>query len=146
MVYDLIVLGGGPAGYNAAEKAAHAGLKTMVCEKRFYGGVCLNEGCVPTKSYLYSAKLKDGAMHGDEYGINLPKIVYDLFKMNCVDRLTLKPGTRKLKNGNYYYDTHKYENKHLAGTYVLHKTRQGLTEVFWLLNIHSAAHRAAASS
>ena len=84
MVYDLIVLGGGPAGYNAAEKAAHAGLKTLVCEKRFYGGVCLNEGCVPTKAYLYSAKLKDGAMHGDEYGINLPgEITLDHAKVNA---------------------------------------------------------------
>ena len=83
MAYDLIVLGGGPAGYNAAEKAAHEGLKTLVIEKRFYGGVCLNEGCVPTKAYLYSAKLKDGAMHGDEYGINLPgEITLDHKKVN----------------------------------------------------------------
>ena len=72
MAYDLIVLGGGPAGYLASERAAHEGLKTLLIEKRFYGGVCLNEGCIPTKTYLYSAKLKDGAMHGDEYGIKLP--------------------------------------------------------------------------
>ena len=52
--YDLIVLGGGPGGYNAAEKAAAGGLKTLVIEKRALGGVCLNEGCVPSKSLLYS--------------------------------------------------------------------------------------------
>ena len=48
-MYDLIILGGGPAGYNAAERAAHGGLKTLVIEKRALGGVCLNEGCIPKK-------------------------------------------------------------------------------------------------
>ena len=42
-MFDLIVLGGGPAGYNAAERAAHKGLKTMVCEERALGGVCCFE-------------------------------------------------------------------------------------------------------
>ena len=54
-MYDLIILGGGPAGYNAAERAGHAGLKTLVIEERALGGVCLNEGCIPTKTLLYSA-------------------------------------------------------------------------------------------
>ena len=58
-MYDLIILGGGPAGYNAAERAAHGGLKTLVIEKRALGGVCLNEGCIPTKTLLYSAKIYD---------------------------------------------------------------------------------------
>ena len=69
-MFDLIVLGGGPAGYNAAERAAHAGLKTLVIEKRALGGVCLNEGCIPTKTLLYSAKIYDYAKHGAEYGVN----------------------------------------------------------------------------
>ena len=56
-IYDLIVLGGGPAGYNAAERAGKAGLKTVVIEKRALGGVCLNEGCIPSKSLLYSGKI-----------------------------------------------------------------------------------------
>jgi len=68
-MYDLIVLGGGPAGYLAAERAAHAGFKVALFEKRNVGGVCLNEGCVPSKALLYSAKLKDGAEHGNKYGI-----------------------------------------------------------------------------
>ena len=51
-MYDLIILGGGPAGYNAAERAAHGGLKTLLIEKRALGGVCLNEGCVPTKRFF----------------------------------------------------------------------------------------------
>ncbi|MBQ4116326.1 MAG: FAD-dependent oxidoreductase, partial [Clostridia bacterium] len=68
-MYDLIVIGGGPAGYNAAEKAAHGGLKTLVIEKRAMGGVCLNEGCIPTKTLLYSAKIYDYAKHSDAYGV-----------------------------------------------------------------------------
>ena len=68
-MYDLIILGGGPAGYNAAERAAHGGLKTLLIEKRALGGVCLNEGCVPTKTLLYSAKIYDYAKHSAEYGV-----------------------------------------------------------------------------
>ena len=68
-MYDLIILGGGPAGYNAAERAAHGGLKTLVIEERALGGVCLNEGCIPTKTLLYSAKIYDYAKHGADYGV-----------------------------------------------------------------------------
>ena len=56
MNYDLAIIGGGPAGYTAAEKAGKAGLKTVIFEKNNLGGVCLNEGCIPTKTLLYSAK------------------------------------------------------------------------------------------
>jgi len=69
MTYDLIILGGGPAGYNASERAAEAGLKTLVIEGRALGGVCLNEGCIPTKTLLYSAKIYDYAKHSAEYGV-----------------------------------------------------------------------------
>lgn len=69
MVYDLIVIGGGPGGYLAAERAGHEGLNTLLIEKRFIGGVCLNEGCVPSKALLYSAKVYDSARHGDKYGV-----------------------------------------------------------------------------
>ncbi len=71
MVYDLIVIGGGPAGYLGAERAGHAGLKTLLFEKRSVGGVCLNEGCIPTKTLLNSAKIKDSALHGDVYGVSV---------------------------------------------------------------------------
>lgn len=68
-MYDIIVLGGGPAGYLAAERAGHAGLATLLIEKRALGGVCLNEGCVPSKALLNSAKILDYARHGDKYGV-----------------------------------------------------------------------------
>ena len=70
-IFDLVVIGGGPGGYLAAERAGHAGLKTMVIEKRAFGGVCLNEGCVPSKTFLNSAKVFDYANHASAYGVNI---------------------------------------------------------------------------
>ncbi len=70
-LYDLIILGGGPAGYNAAERAGQAGLKTLVIEKRALGGVCLNEGCIPSKALLYSAKVYDYTKHASQYGVSV---------------------------------------------------------------------------
>ncbi|HHW00840.1 MAG TPA: dihydrolipoyl dehydrogenase [Clostridiaceae bacterium] len=77
MVYDLIVIGGGPAGYLGAERAGHAGLNTLLIEKRFIGGVCLNEGCIPSKSLLYSAKIYDNAKHGEKYGVFVNDISFN---------------------------------------------------------------------
>lgn len=59
MEYDIAIIGGGPAGYTAAERASENGLKTILFEKNAIGGVCLNEGCIPTKTLLYSAKILD---------------------------------------------------------------------------------------
>ena len=77
MIYDLIVLGGGPAGYLGAERAGHAGMKTLLIEKRRVGGVCLNEGCIPTKTLLYSAKIKDSALKGEAYGVTAKDVTLD---------------------------------------------------------------------
>lgn len=77
MIYDVIVLGGGPGGYLAAERAATAGLKTVVIEKRSFGGVCLNEGCIPSKAFLYAAKAFDYAKHGEEYGVKAENVSFD---------------------------------------------------------------------
>lgn len=70
-MFDLIVIGGGPGGYLAAERAAAEGLSVALVEKRFLGGVCLNEGCIPTKTLLNSAKIYDYTKHGDAYGVNV---------------------------------------------------------------------------
>ena len=77
MAYDLIVLGAGPAGYLGAERASGAGLKTLLIEKKHIGGVCLNEGCIPAKTLLYSAKIFDGAKNGSKYGIEANDINLD---------------------------------------------------------------------
>ncbi len=75
--FDLIVLGGGPAGYLAAERAAQGGMKTAVFEKRELGGVCLNEGCIPSKALLNSAKIYDHALHGEAYGVHAQNVTID---------------------------------------------------------------------
>lgn len=77
MVYDLIVIGGGPAGYLASERAGQAGLNTLLIEKQFIGGVCLNEGCIPSKTLLYSAKIYDNAKNGEKYGVTVSDIKID---------------------------------------------------------------------
>ena len=50
MRYDIAIIGGGPAGYTAAERAGANGLRAVLFEKKAMGGVCLNEGCIPTKA------------------------------------------------------------------------------------------------
>lgn len=77
MTYDFMVLGGGPAGYLAAERAGQAGLRTICIEKEHLGGTCLNEGCIPTKTLLYSAKLYDGVRHGAPYGVTASELSID---------------------------------------------------------------------
>ena len=76
-LYDLIVIGGGPGGYLAAERAAHAGLTTLLFEKRSLGGVCLNEGCIPSKALLHAAKTYDHARHAADYGIFCGQVTLD---------------------------------------------------------------------
>ena len=70
-MYDLAIIGGGPGGYVAAERAGAAGLSVILFEKHELGGVCLNEGCIPTKTLLYSAKVYDYTRHADKYGVNV---------------------------------------------------------------------------
>lgn len=92
MKYDIAIIGGGPAGYTAAERAAVAGLKTVIFEKKAIGGVCLNEGCIPTKTLLYSAKLLDNAKGAAKYGISVPEgVTFDWEKIiNRKDKVVKK--------------------------------------------------------
>jgi len=102
MIYDLIVIGGGPGGYLAAERAAHAGLKTALFEKNSLGGVCLNEGCIPSKALLNSAKLYEHAKHASAYGVQVGDVRID--QKAVVDRRgrvvrTLVSGVRAKMRG-----------------------------------------------
>lgn len=81
MTYDLAIIGGGPAGYTAAELAGKNGLKTVLFEKNALGGVCLNEGCIPTKALLYSAKMYHAARDASKYGVFCENVSFDLSKM-----------------------------------------------------------------
>ncbi|HIZ32401.1 MAG TPA: dihydrolipoyl dehydrogenase [Candidatus Bacteroides merdigallinarum] len=81
MKYQVAIIGGGPAGYTAAEAAARAGLSVVLFEKRALGGVCLNEGCIPTKTLLYSAKVYDMARHAPKYAVSVQEAAFDLPKI-----------------------------------------------------------------
>ena len=104
MRYDIAIVGGGPAGYTAAERAAAGGLKTVLFEKKAIGGVCLNEGCIPTKTLLYSAKLWDTMKGAAKYGIIVPDApAFDMGKIidrkdKVVKKLT---GGVKMTVGSY---------------------------------------------
>ena len=104
MRYDIAIIGGGPAGYTAAERAAAGGLKTVLFEKKAIGGVCLNEGCIPTKTLLYSAKLWDTMKGAAKYGIAVPDAAaFDMGKIidrkdKVVKKLT---GGVKMTVGSY---------------------------------------------
>jgi len=80
-MYDLAIIGGGPAGYVAAERAGAKGLGVVLFEEKELGGVCLNEGCIPTKTLLYSAKVYDSALHSDKYGIMAGSVAFDFAKI-----------------------------------------------------------------
>ena len=81
MAYDLGIIGAGPAGYVAAERAGSKGLSTVLFDKQFIGGVCLNEGCIPTKTLLHTAKLYEYAKEGKKYGLELEGVSYDLSRL-----------------------------------------------------------------
>ena len=80
-MYDLAIIGGGPGGYTAAERAGAAGLSVVLFEEKELGGVCLNEGCIPTKTLLYSAKVFDYAKHADLYGVTVEGASFDYSKI-----------------------------------------------------------------
>jgi len=69
MDYDVLVIGSGPGGYVAAIRASQLGMKAAVIEKENVGGICLNWGCIPTKSLLKSAQAYEYAVHAADYGV-----------------------------------------------------------------------------
>ena len=103
MMYDIAIIGGGPAGYNAAAKAAENGLKTVLFEKATIGGVCLNEGCIPTKTLLYTAKVLDGAKSASKYGIDIEAA--PTFEMDKIIRRKDKVVKKMTAGVKYKLDT-----------------------------------------
>lgn len=75
--YFIAILGGGPAGYTAAEKASKAGKDVVLFEQNAVGGTCLNVGCIPTKSLLYGAKQYYNASHAQKYGVTAENVAFD---------------------------------------------------------------------
>ena len=77
----LAIIGGGPAGYTAAEQAAKAGKHVVLFEKDTLGGTCLNVGCIPTKTLLYSAKQYFNATHAQKFGVTAENVAFDFAAM-----------------------------------------------------------------
>jgi len=76
--YEIAVLGGGPGGYVAAIRAAQLGFKTVIIDYRRLGGICLNWGCIPTKSLLKNVEIYDTIKnHADDFGIKFENLSYD---------------------------------------------------------------------
>jgi dihydrolipoamide dehydrogenase len=81
MDYDIIVIGSGPGGYVAAIRASQLGMKVAVVEKAEIGGICLNWGCIPTKSLLKSAQVLEYMQHSEDYGIKAEGVQADFGKV-----------------------------------------------------------------
>ena len=103
--YDMVVVGGGPAGYYAAIRGAQLGGKIAIVEKSEFGGTCLNVGCIPTKTYLKNAEILDGIKIAAGRGINLASTNYAIdmdktvdFKNSVVKKLT--GGVKSLLKAN----------------------------------------------
>ena len=79
--FYLAIIGGGPAGYTAAEKASKAGKDVILFEQNAVGGTCLNVGCIPTKSLLYGAKQYYNATHAAKYGVTAENVAFDFAAM-----------------------------------------------------------------
>jgi dihydrolipoamide dehydrogenase len=75
--FDIVVIGAGPGGYVAAIRAAQLGLKVAVVERQYWGGVCLNIGCIPTKALLHTADLLDEARESKRFGVIIPEVALD---------------------------------------------------------------------
>jgi dihydrolipoamide dehydrogenase len=100
---DLFVIGAGPGGYHAAIRAAQLGLKVAVAEKQYYGGVCLNVGCIPTKALLHVGQEVYNAKHGSEFGMSILDMKLDLKAVNAYRERIVKKlsnGTAGLLKGN----------------------------------------------
>lgn len=97
MKFDIAIIGGGPAGYTAAERAGANGLKAVLFEKKNMGGVCLNEGCIPTKTLLYSAKILDSIKSAPKYGVSADNPVFEMEKIISRKDKTVKKLTGGVK-------------------------------------------------
>ena len=123
MKYFLAIIGGGPAGYTAAEKASKAGKDVVLFEQNAVGGTCLNVGCIPTKSLLYGAKQYYNATHAQKYGVTAENVVFDYAAMQKRKTIVVRKLVAGIKQ--------RLNNEHctlVAGeAKVLSRTDEGVT-------------------
>lgn len=118
MAYNLVVIGGGPAGYVGAIRASKLGMKVALVEKTALGGTCLNRGCIPTKALLHSAEIYHSAKSYDSLGVKVTGVEYDetaVYGRKDSVVATLRDGIRALiKAGkiDFYEGFATFENNH----------------------------------
>ncbi len=110
-MYDIIIIGAGPGGYIAAERAGTKNKSVLLVEKSYLGGVCLNEGCIPTKTLLNSAKIYSQAKKSNDFGVEASDVKFDLskamsWKQNVIE--TLRKGVA--------YQMKRYNVEVITGT------------------------------
>ncbi|MHC5011179.1 MAG: dihydrolipoyl dehydrogenase [Planctomycetota bacterium] len=116
--YQLVVIGSGPGGYVAGIRAAQLGLKVAVIEEDKIGGVCLNVGCIPSKSLIYASGLVEKIKHADAMGLTVGDVTVDgkklqEWKSGIVKRLTTGVGFLLNKNGATVINGHaEFTSKH----------------------------------
>ncbi len=112
--YDVVVLGAGPGGYVAAIRAAQLGLKTAIIEEKWWGGVCLNVGCIPTKSLLRNAEIANiYTKHADTFGIS-GDVSFDYGKAFSRSR---EVSERMVKGIHFLMKKNKIDEVHGWGTF-----------------------------
>ena len=94
MQYDLVIIGGGPGGYVAAIRAAQLKLNVAVVEKDKLGGICLNWGCIPTKSLLKNAEILQTIQNASTFGITIDNYSVDWKKQICIGHSKFSPFPR----------------------------------------------------
>lgn len=95
---DLVVIGGGPAGYVAAIRASQLGATVMLVERRELGGTCLNRGCIPTKFLLHSVDIYQSIKTAEQYGISVTEANLDLSKMQARKKMIVSILASKIQN------------------------------------------------
>jgi len=135
MNYDLIVIGSGPGGYVAAIRASQLGMKVGVVERAELGGICLNWGCIPTKSLLKSAQVFEYLKHAEDYGINIDGEAKHDF--NAMVKRSRDVAEGMSKGIQYLFKKNKIE--HIQGTATLKsKSEVEVTNSNGETNIYSA--------
>lgn len=137
MSYDLIVVGSGPGGYVAAIRAAQLGLNVGVVEKENLGGICLNWGCIPTKSLLKSAQALEYAMHAADYGVSITGEIKPDFEAMVKRSRGVADGMSK--GIKYLFTKNKVEELHGYGR-LLDKNSVEVTDETGHRSLHTAKH------
>ena len=117
--YDVVVIGAGPGGYVAAIRAAQLGLKTAVVEKQYWGGVCLNVGCIPSKALIRNAELAHTiTKEAKTFGITGDNISMDY---GAAHKRSRKVSSSIVKGVHYLMKKNKIQEIHGRGEFVSDK-------------------------